>query len=334
MRLEATGRRSFIMNLTPFFESAVLALNRTKTAELGDRTQYIGSSDVSGCPRKVYLQRKHPKTPSVSTLLKFSRGHVAELLIQRIFDAGGMKHCYDTQVELHHPDYPLKAHLDFLFYADFDGTPELHVVEVKSVSGIPDEPYPQWVDQLSYQLGLLRLQYPEGKIGGSILAIDLNAGQVHQFNGYEYNDALFNYLFCRALYLLDCLEEKEEARPAVSQTCSFCQYRSDCPAMAVPKVDLPVEIEALANKYADLNRTKSSAEREMKSIRQELVDFTGPVFKGRSGSIDLIVSSVASGMTVDSELLKQQYPDIYPDVLKERAGYIKLECKPVKTATH
>ena len=53
----------------------------------------------------------------------------------------------------------MKAHIDFLFYADFDGTPELHAIEVKSVSGIPDAPYPQWEDQLSYQLGLLRLQY-------------------------------------------------------------------------------------------------------------------------------------------------------------------------------
>jgi hypothetical protein len=102
--------------------------------------------------------------------------------------------------------------------------------------------------------------------------------------------------------------------------------------MTVPKVELPPEIEALANKYAQLNGTKSRAEKEMKSIRQELVDFTGPVFKGRSNTVDLLVSSVAPSMTIDGELLKSQYPDIYPEVLKERAGYTKLECKPVKTA--
>ena len=320
------------MNLTPFFEKALAVLNRTKSSELGDRTRYIGSSDVSSCARKFYLQRKYPTTPSFSTLLKFSRGHVAETLIDNIFTAGGVKHLFDTQVELRHPVYPLKAHVDFLFYADFDGTPQLHVVEVKSVNGIPDEPYPQWIDQLSFQLGLLRLQYPEGDIGGSILAIDLNAGEVHQFNGFEYNDSVFNYLFCRALYLLDCLEDKEVARPTVSHLCAYCSFRSDCPAMMLPKVDLPPEIEMLARKYAELNSTKSQTEREMKSIRQELLDFTGPAFKGRSASVDLLVSSVASSLTVDGERLKEQYPDIYPAVLKERAGYIKLECKPVKTA--
>jgi hypothetical protein len=31
---------------------------------------------------------------------------------------------------------------------------------------------------------------------------------------------------------------------------------------------------------------------------------------------------------VDSPLLRKQYPDIYHEVLKERAGYTKLECRP------
>ena len=37
------------MDLTPFFESAVVKLNHNQTASLGDRTEYIGSSDVAGC---------------------------------------------------------------------------------------------------------------------------------------------------------------------------------------------------------------------------------------------------------------------------------------------
>lgn len=318
------------MELIPFFETAVAALNKVKSAELGDRTQYIGSSDVGSCARKVYLSKKNPKAHSFSTMLKFSRGHVAETLIEDIFNAAGVKDLYDTQVEVKHPDHPLKAHVDFLFYSDFDNTPQLHVIEVKSVNGIPDEPYPQWIDQLSFQLGLLRLQYPEGKLGGSILAIDLNAGKMHQFNGFEYNESLFNYLCSRGLYLLDCMAEKDEAKPSVSHLCGFCSYRSDCPAMSMPQVELPPEIEMLANKYVELNSVKNNADKQLKNIRQELMDFTGPVFKGRSETVDLVVSSVASSMVVDSNLLKNNYPDIYPEVMKERAGYSKLECKAVK----
>ena len=107
------------MNLVPFFESAVVELNRQSTATLGNRAEYIGSSDIAGCARKAYLQRTTPSTPSVSTLLKFARGHVAETLIDSIFKAGGAQHLYDTQVELNHPQFPMKAHIDFLFCSDF-----------------------------------------------------------------------------------------------------------------------------------------------------------------------------------------------------------------------
>lgn len=183
------------MDLLSFIEHALVELNHSKSAELGNRMQYIGSSDVGSCPRKVCLQKTCPAgLPDLSTMLKFSRGHVAETLLIEIFNAGGVKQLYDTQVEVCHPVYPLKAHIDFLFYADFDGKQQLHIVELKSVSGIPDEPYAQWVDQVNFQIGLLKIKYPKQKIGGSILAIDLNAGELKQFDGFEYNESLFSYL--------------------------------------------------------------------------------------------------------------------------------------------
>jgi len=315
------------MNLTPFFETAVAQLNRNKSAELGDRTRYIGSSDVGGCARMVYLQRKHPSEPDFTTMLKFSRGHVAETLIDDIFKAAGINHLYDTQVELRHPVYPLRAHVDFLFYADFDNKPVLHILELKSVNNIPDEPYPHWIDQITFQLGLLRIQYPKAKMGGSILAIDLNAGKLHQFNGFEHNDSLCNYLFTRGLHMIDCLDDKEEPKASASHMCSFCSYRSDCPEMNLPKVELPPEIEALANKYVELNEIRHDTDKELQSIRNELLEFTGSSFKGRSDDIELAVSTVAPSQVVDTKLLKNRYPDIYPEVLKERAGYTKLECR-------
>jgi len=45
-----------------------------------------------------------------------------------------------------------------------------------------------------------------------------------------------------------------------------------------------------------------------------------------------VVSSVAPSKALDADLLKEKYPDIFPGLLKERAGYTKLECKSVKTA--
>lgn len=310
------------MNLTPLFEAAVPEMNRQQTATLGDRGSYVGSSDVAGCARKAYLQRHFPVQPDVSTLLKFARGHAAEWLLDRIFQVGGAT--YDTQVEVCHPDVPLRVHCDFVFY-DKTG---MHVVEVKSVSGIPDAPYPNWEDQLHFQLGMLRIQYPKGNIGGSILAVDLNAGHVHQFNGYAFDPVIFQYLFHRALHLLDALNDQAEACPSPSHLCGYCQYRNDCPAMSLPKVELPPEVEMLAIKYAELNETKCRAEKEMKMVRQELTDFTGPAFRGRTAALDLTVTAVDESLTVDGSLVKKLYPEVYPHVLKARAGYSRLEVKP------
>lgn len=312
------------MNLTPIFEAAVPVMSRKQSEPLGDRSAYIGSSDISGCPRKVFLQRQFSVQPSVSTLLKFARGHAAEWLLSKIFDASEVP--YDTQVEICHPTVPLRCHIDFVFYEP-NG---LHAVEVKSVSGIPDAPYPQWEDQLRYQLGMLRIQYPKGHISGSVLAVDLNAGEVHQFNGYEHDDTMFNYLYHRGLHLLDVLNDQAEANCSPSHLCGFCQFRSDCPSMNLPKVELPPEIDMIAAKYAELNVAKAAAEKELKSIRQELVDYTGPSFKGRSDRFDLVVTTIEGGVSVDANLLKLQFPEVYPQVLKPRAGYSRLEVKPHK----
>jgi hypothetical protein len=315
------------MNLLPLFETAVREMTTRQSSSLGDRNQYIGSSDVSGCELKSYLNRQNPTDPEVSTLLRFARGHAAEWMLSKIFDASGIP--YDHQVEICHPEKPLKAHIDFLFYPGYS---EMHVVEVKSVSGIPDMAYPQWEEQLNFQLGMVQNQYPVGKITGSVLAVDLNAGEVHQFNGYEHDDVVFNYLYNKGLHLLDVMNDAEIAQPSPSLLCGYCQYRKDCPAFASALVELPPEVEYMAMQYADLNSTKSHVEKEMKGIRAELLDFTGPSFKGRTESLSISSSTISSGVSVDAALLKQLFPDVYPQVLKPKTGYTRLEVKPFKVA--
>ena len=216
------------MNLTPIFETAVPIMSRRKSEELGNRSLYCGSSDVSTCMRRSYMQRQFPLQPSVNTLLKFARGHAAEWLLSRIFDASDVP--YDSQVEIRHPNLPLRCHIDFLFYEP-DG---LEAVEVKSVSGIPDEMFDQWQNQLQFQLLMLKMQYPKGRIGGSVLAIDLNAGEFHQYERVEFDEVHANYLYHRALHLIDVLNDQAEACAEPSYLCGHCQFRDDCPSMSLP----------------------------------------------------------------------------------------------------
>lgn len=313
------------MNLTPIFEAAIPEMSRRQSAVLGDRTKYCGSSDL-GCLRKAYLQRLYPKQPDVSMTLRQIRGHAAEIIVEKILESSNIP--FDTQVELVHPDYQsLRAHVDLVLY-DKDS---IHCVEVKSLSSIPENgPYPSHVDQLAFQLGMMKLMYPAATITGSVLLVDVNAGEIMQHNGYEHDEVIFNSLVCKGLQLLDALQGEGEPYPSPSLLCGYCQFREDCPSMRMPKVHLPIEVEMLVGKYAELIDIRGRAEKELKSIRQELVSYTGPSFKGRSDNYDLTVTSVDAGVAVDSALLKSNYRDVYNCVLKPRAGYSRLEVRPLK----
>jgi hypothetical protein len=47
----------------------------------------------------------------------------------------------------------MKAHLDFMFSRQN----KIAVLETKSVSNIPDAPYPSWIEQIHFQMGLVAL---------------------------------------------------------------------------------------------------------------------------------------------------------------------------------
>jgi len=114
--------------------------------ELGNRTTYVGASDVGQCPRKVVLSKTQPVPCDLQTLIRFERGNLVERIVENALNHSGIK--YDPQVEVVHPKLPhIKAHLDFMFSRQN----EIAVLETKSVSDIPDDPYPSWIQQIHLQ---------------------------------------------------------------------------------------------------------------------------------------------------------------------------------------
>ena len=135
---------------------------------LGDRSTYVGASDIGHCPRKAVLEKIAPKDPDLATLIRFARGHLAEEIIAEALSAAQP----DRQVELeadipycphcrcwtahpasgpmHCPDcgeplrlLPLKAHCDFVFDDDL-------VLECKSAQ--TTEIQDSWRTQLQTQM--------------------------------------------------------------------------------------------------------------------------------------------------------------------------------------
>lgn len=278
---------------------------------LGDRSTYVGSSDVGNCPRKVVWEKLSPTPLDTASRLRQLRGHVAESLVEKLFALSGVS--YIHQLELIHPDEPFQAHVDFLL-TDNHATEPCTIIEVKSSNGLPDDPYPSWLDQLQWQMGLFRLTYPEKEIRGYLLALDLNAGTYRTFGPYDPSDEVFAYLQDKGRTIMIAVETGEEPLPAPGLLCGPCPHRDDCPAHELGQ-ELPIEVAALAENYLLLNEEKNQAEKRMKPLKQNLLEFAGERYKGHSLSCTLSVSKVIP--RTDDE----------PKVAKPRSSYLKLDIR-------
>lgn len=312
--------------LAAFLGRAIPAHQQKQSSHLGDRTLYVGASDIAGCPRKAALGKQNPSPHDIKTLLRFSRGHAAQAMYADFFRTGGA--LFEEEVEVRHPAIPeIRCHIDFLFYANRQ-TKRLHIVEMKSTDGIPDEPYASWVDQLHVQMGLLQLTLdPEVEIGGSILVVDLNAGTYREFNSYTPNRLVFDQLVEKGKHILAAARGECAPRTEPGILCGYCPFRTGCPSHAVA-LDLPREILDAGRKYLELNEQKKALETRLDVLKNDILTFADGTFKGASDGILINVTSVAESVMIDSCKLKRKYPDIYHQVTKPKAGFVKLEIKP------
>ncbi|WP_020678097.1 hypothetical protein [Geopsychrobacter electrodiphilus] len=310
-----------------FLEKALRENSKNNSSHLGDRSKYVGASDIAGCPRKAVMSKFQPEDFDAKTLLRFSRGHAAEDLIDGIFRAGGLTP--QREVELFHPDYPeIKCHIDFLFNSKTSG--RYHVMELKTTNGLPDAPYESWVNQLHVQMGLLELDKPGVPIGGSILAVDLNAGEWKEFNSFTPNRILFDAMIMKGRHILFSLNSPENAQIEPGILCGYCSQRGTCPAFAGDEIEIPQEIRNLVARYLEKSEGKRSLDKEIKGLKNEILSFTGTNFKGHADLLQICASEVGPSEAVDSKRLKEAFPEVYDQVKKERAGFTRLDVARIR----
>ena len=204
---------------------ATVSRNRTQKT-LGDRSQYVGMSDIanaSDCLRSS-VARKGGISGSFSLerALRQQRGHWFENGIVEAFMANKIPLLHQLSITTKHGSVPVIAHLDIvLFDTTPDGRPLIRIVEIKSCETIPETAYSSHEMQVYGQLGLLQscwdkqcfsinnskpqtfpslvksvlgIQLPEKPhtvaIEGSILAISMNT--VKEFGPYEPNTIMLN----------------------------------------------------------------------------------------------------------------------------------------------
>jgi CRISPR-associated exonuclease Cas4 len=309
-----------------FLKRAIPIHQKKTSAHLGDRLKYVGASDIAGCSRKAVLGKLSAVEHTIRQMLVFDRGHAAQSMFRGYFQAGGAS--FEEEVEIAHPRYDIMCHIDFLFR----GKTRLHVVEMKSTDGIPDEPYGSWVDQLHVQMGLLRLQEgPEIEIGGSILAVDLNKGVYKEFNSYAPHPEIFAFLVERGRHIISAMRGECEPKTAPSILCGFCAFRRGCPAHVA--LEIPDEVTDRVAEYERLDRQKKDLEKRLDPMRNELITFFGGSFQGvTEDGIAVATTTIAASETVDAKKLKKDFPDLFKACSKPKAGYTKLEIKKLPPA--
>lgn len=269
--------------------------------ELGDRSSYVGASDVGQCPRKAVLSKTIPESHDLNTLIRFERGNVIEKIIEKALDHAGVN--YVSQLEVSHPNEPYTAHLDFAFVRD-NG---VAVLEAKSVSKIPEEPYPSWIAQLYFQMGLVELSHHLPARGG-VIAVDLNTGDFRLFNGYTHNPTLFAGLLEKAGHIWASLQSGSAATTEKSNLCIYCSYRSDCLEYATDGLpDLPVA--DLVMDYQAAKAQEKEVKADIARLYKDLEAAVQPYGKATAGEYSLRLSkSTRTGF--DTTTFKEEHPEL------------------------
>jgi CRISPR-associated exonuclease Cas4 len=297
-------------------ENLRTCLKQDTQDSLGDRSQYIGASDISGCLRKSYLSKIQPVEHSAKQLIVFEGGHLVENIAKKMLSGFTIKEQVEIKSAKASNGFPIKPHLDFVIYDKKAKT--CTVVEVKSSEQM-DEPYESYILQVQFQMDLLQKQCGSGwKVDGMILVINPMSGWYDIFEAKP-NKVLADMAMDRANQLAKALQFNEEPVAEEQLYCSSCGYKSNCPAIAQNAETLPDDVKLVASKLLGHRQ----AEKEIKSLKKQLTEFFEATGKTR-GKIDNTIMSlvkIKGKDGVDTSRLKQEEPEIYNRYYKQQNGY-------------
>jgi CRISPR-associated exonuclease Cas4 len=296
--------------------------------DLGDRSAYIGASDLnSNCIRKTVLEKReatNPKKIDFQQGIYYERGHLAEHILRKALIEQRIPHYY--QPELIHPTEPwIIAHLDFMFVG-----PEYVLVNDMKTGPIPSGP-DYWIRQLHLQQGLAKICFPAKKVMASVTVIDLTQGEVKQFNGIHYDVKEFTKSFKKAKFIKYVMENGGEDKYATqTPLCPWCGHMADCPKYLsgdIPEITDPETVE-IFQRYNDAKMANTESGKTYDKLRKQMLDIVLGFGKISSRvKIDdfILEPKPFNRTTVDGKRLKAEEPEIYEQYSNSSASY-KLSC--------
>lgn len=294
--------------------------------ELGDRSQYIGSSDISGCLLSAYNNKLNPADLEDNKYIIFQRGHLAETIIKKAFFNEGLK--VEEQVELINKDFcdmPLKAHIDFLI----KGKNELVIVEVKTTSSALGEvPLESWLKQIHFQWLLLKNK-SSLPIRGFIVAMNLNTGEIKDYP-VEFNSAIAELVLQQAKTLSNALLTKTAPKPSTQLFCGTCPYKMQCSDFVKNSKELTednLDIIDLLERTKSLSDEVKEKNKTLDKLKQEVIPFIKEFGSIKINNSVFTLTKDTVSKSFDSKTFSIDYPELYEKYTKEvlRNGYLQIK---------
>ncbi len=300
------------MSFLKFLEQGLQHANSNNT-ELGDRSKYVGASDVGQCLKKVYFEKTKKREFSLKELVVFQRGHNAESIVEQGLQHNPLKEKYKfyKQVETKGAgelNY-MKSHIDFVV----EWPNELVIIECKSISSpLPNnKPRESWLFQVALQMEQLKITAKKPINRAIIVVIDVNSGQMQEFM-IPYNKAYVAVAQKRAQTLWDCIQNKQEPKGEVTDLCGFCLYKNSCESLQKNAKKLPEEVISLAQRAKEL----SQSSKEAKAIRENLLAFMQSInaTSAAGGDISISIQNRRGQERISLDDLREKYPDVAQEV--------------------
>ncbi|ECP7515773.1 Dna2/Cas4 domain-containing protein [Campylobacter jejuni] len=301
------------------------ALKKASLQSLGDRASYVGSSDISSCLRKTYLDKTSENDYDLTTLIRFQRGHIAEGIVKVMLD--GLNPISQLELNSSYEGATLKAHIDFAL----ENKDEIVIVEVKSVSTTVSEPYLSWNLQVQYQMAMLAKSKSKN-IRAFVVAINVNTGWFKSFK-IERNEALTQIAFEKAKKLSLALQSRVEPEAEIQLFCGVCPYKATCPLMLKGANELNGELLSVAQSLILLNAKKKELESELDEKKAILEEYmrSHNAKKLQVNDSFITLSNDTTSTSFDTKALQKDNPDLYEELFEkyqkssQRKGYISIK---------
>lgn len=302
------------------FNFLELGLKKTDSG-LGDRSQYIGSSDIGQCMKKSFLSKTVGENHDLTQLLIFQRGHVAEGIVRAGLMNNPKQVPFEEQVEVKgYEQWPfVKSHIDFLVHFPNEDV----IIECKSISSpLPDEkPRLSWLYQVQLQIKLAKLRTGRDT-RAIIVALNVNTGERFAFD-VEYSEVFLNTALSRASKLWEALQTKCEPDGELSDLCAYCPFKTQCSTLQRNGEKLPQEVDAMITRLKELSPLEDEADRLKENVKAFME--AAKIKKGIGEKYSVLLSESKGREKVSIEALKAQYPEAANKLIEKGKPYTKLK---------